>query len=178
MGTTICGLESLLSYDVLVELVHTARECPSGDFVEVGVYKGGTAAALAGVAREQGRRIFLFDTFKGMPHASAGDHHKVGDFADTSLQAVRKAIPHAICKAGVFPQTLSPEVGPIALAHVDCDQYESVKACCTDLAPRMVPGGVMVFDDYDVLPGAKRAVDEVFGDRVTMSREGKARVWF
>lgn len=178
MGTTVGGLESLLRYDVLVELVHTARQCPPGDFVEVGVYKGGTAAALAGVAREQGRRLFLFDTFKGIPHASAIDRHKVGDFADTSLKTIRKAIPDAICKAGVFPATLTPEVGPIAFAHVDCDQYESVKACCKHLAPLMVLGGVMVFDDYDVLPGAKQAVDEAFGDRVTISKEGKARVVF
>lgn len=164
---------------MLVELVHTARDCPPGDFVEVGVYKGGTAAALAGVAREQGRRIFLFDTFKGIPHANAAiDHHRVGDFADTSLQAVQSAIPDAVFKAGTFPKTLDGDVKQIALAHVDCDQYASVKACCKHLAPLMVPGGVMVFDDYDVLPGAKCAVDEAFGDRVKISKAGKARVTF
>jgi hypothetical protein len=42
----------------------------------------------------------------------------------------------------------------------------------------MVLGGVMVFDDYDVLPGARRAVDELFGKSVELSAEGKARVRF
>jgi hypothetical protein len=36
----------------------------------------------------------------------------------------------------------------------------------------------MVFDDYDVLPGARRAVDEAFGERVRISAGGKARVVF
>lgn len=170
--------QSLLRYDVLVELAHTARDCPPGDFVEVGVYKGGTAFSLAGVAREQGRKLYLYDTFTGIPHAGPMDFHKVGDFSDTSLEAVKAAIPDAVFCVGVFPQTLGKNPKRIALAHIDCDQYESVKACCLELGPRMVSGGVMVFDDYDVLEGARVAVDEVFGDRVRISREGKARVVF
>lgn len=172
-------LVSLIHADKLIELRETARACPPGDLVEVGVYQGGSAVYLAEVAREQGRRLFLFDTFAGMPHASAAiDHHKVGDFADTSLEAVRAAIPEAIYAVGVFPATLTPDVGPIALAHIDCDQFASVRACCVELAPRMAPGGVMVFDDYDCLPGARCAVDEAFGDRVEISKQGKARVCF
>jgi predicted O-methyltransferase YrrM len=170
---------SIISPDLVNELVETARAAPPGDLVEVGVYQGGSAAALGGVAREQGRRLFLFDTFSGIPHADPErDHHKVGDFADTSLDSVRAAIPDAICMPGVFPDTLTPDVGPIALAHVDCDQYASVRACCIALGPLMVPGGVMVFDDYDALQGARVAVDEVFGGRVQMSAKGKARVVF
>jgi O-methyltransferase len=171
--------ESLLGTRALHDLIETARAAPAGDFVEVGVYKGGSAAALAEIAREQGRRLFLFDTFAGMPHADpAVDRHVVGDFGDTSLEAVQKAIPGAICVPGVFPSTLYDDVGPIALAHVDCDQQASVAAWCRELAPRMVTGGVMVFDDYDVLPGARAAVDEAFGDRVRISAGGKARVIF
>jgi O-methyltransferase len=170
---------SVIGPRALDDLRAAANEAPPGDFVEVGVYKGGSAAVLAEVARARGRRLFLFDTFSGMPHSELGvDHHVVGDFGDTSLEAVQKAIPGAICVPGVFPSTLYDDVGPIALAHIDCDQYASVAACCRELAPRMVTGGVMVFDDYDVLPGARRAVDEAFGERVRISAGGKARVVF
>jgi hypothetical protein len=172
-------MRTLLGPDVLNELIETARAAPPGDLVEVGVYQGGSAVRLAEVAREQKRRLFLFDTFSGIPHALSGiDTHRVGDFSDTSMEAVQALIPDAVLMAGVFPDTLLPEVGPIAVAHIDCDQYESVRACCLHLAPRMVSRGVMIFDDYDVLPGARMAVDDAFGDRVKISREGKARVVF
>jgi O-methyltransferase len=169
----------VISADTVTELVETARAAPAGDLVEVGVYKGGSASRLMEVAREQGRRLFLFDTFTGIPIADPQvDQHKVGDFGDTSLEAVRAAIPGAIFKPGIFPGTLTDEVGPIGLAHIDCDQYASVQACCSALAPRMAPGGVMVFDDYDALLGAARAVQEAFAGRVVISPRGKARVFF
>lgn len=173
------SLHSEIAADTINELVEAARRAPPGDLVEVGVYKGGSASGLMDVAREQGRRLFLFDTFTGIPIADAEvDRHKVGDFGDTSLDAVRAALPDAIFKPGIFPGTLTDDVGPIALAHVDCDQHASVSACCTTLAARMVEGGVMVFDDYDVLPGAKQAVEEAFAGRVVISPRGKARVYF
>ncbi|MGH7605410.1 MAG: TylF/MycF/NovP-related O-methyltransferase [Gemmatimonadaceae bacterium] len=172
-------MHSEIAEDTLHELAEAARAAPPGDLVEVGVYKGGSATRLAEVAREQNRMLFLFDTFTGIPTADPEvDHHKIGDFGDTTLEAVRSAIPEAIFKPGIFPETLTDDVGPIALAHIDCDQYASVKACCAAIAPRMVSGGVMVFDDYDVLPGAKKAVEEAFAGRVVMSARGKARVFF
>jgi O-methyltransferase len=158
-----------------------ARAAPLGDLVEVGVYQGGSACALAEVAKEQNRRLYLFDTFSGIPHADpAKDYHKVGDFGDVDLEALRAALPDAVIVVGVFPSTLKyvPELGPIALAHIDCDQYASVSACCAWLDSKMAPGGVMVFDDYDVLPGAAQAVEAYFPGRVRMSKEGKARVYF
>ena len=127
--------KSLIRPDAINELVTTARACPPGDLVEVGVYRGGSAAYLAMVAREQGRRLFLFDTFAGTPNAIAGvDAHDVGDFSDTSVEAVRAAVPEAVCIPGVFPGTLTDDVGPIALAHVDCDQFDGVRACSPNSA--------------------------------------------
>lgn len=174
--------ESLIRADALNELAHTARSCPPGDLVEVGVYKGGSAFILAGVAREQKRPLFLFDTFKGIPvRDDRFDSHKIGDFSDTTADAVRAAIPEAIVVEGIFPWTLPSvrqRIGKIAFAHIDVDQYDSTHACCTQLAPLMAKGGVMVFDDYDVLDGAKLAVNECFGSRVEISKQGKARVRF
>jgi hypothetical protein len=72
---------SVIGPRALDDLRAAASEAPPGDFVEVGVYKGGSAAVLAEVARARGRRLFLFDTFSGMPHSEQGvDHHVVGDF--------------------------------------------------------------------------------------------------
>ena len=176
-------MHSLIRPDVLHELAETSRNAPAGDLVEVGVYKGGSAWILDMVGREQGRKVFLFDTFKGIPYAhSKHDVHKKDDFGDVVLEEVRAALPDSQLIVGVFPGTMKDAealgLGKIAVAHIDCDQYKSVKACCEHLAKRMVPGGVMIFDDYDVLPGAKLAVDESFGGRVEFSPQGKARVYF
>jgi O-methyltransferase len=176
-------MHSLIRPDALNELAEAARAAPDGDLVEVGVYKGGSAWVLDMVGREQGRKVWLFDTFKGTPHANSKfDLHKKHDFCDVDIEEVRAVVPDSQLVVGVFPNTLKDAdalgMGKVALAHIDCDQYRSVKACCEHLAKRMVPGGVMVFDDYDVLPGAKQAVDEVFGSRVAISAQGKARVYF
>ena len=175
--------KSLITHSVLNELAETARQVPPGDFVEVGVYQGGSAWVLGGVAREQGRKLWLFDTFSGMPYADLSiDHHRKGEFGDTSEEKVREAIPDAILVPGVFPKTLKDAIGlgleSIALAHIDCDQYKSVRACCSQLGPLMMPGGVMIIDDYDALEGARKAVAEVFNGRVEISPQGKARVRF
>lgn len=173
---------SLIRHEALCDLMETARAAPDGDFVEVGVYKGGSARALWEVAKERQRRLFLFDTFTGIPCCDDRfDTHRIGDFSDTSIDAVRAAVPGAIIVQGIFPWTLptvKQRLGPIAIAHIDVDQYDSTHACCSKLGPLMAAGGVMVFDDYDVLNSARLAVEECFAGRVEMSRAGKARVRF
>lgn len=149
-------------------LYRTALQCSSlpGAAAEVGVYRGGTAYVLS---RTLGQRdLYLFDTFSGMPPVKKGlDLHQQGDFGDTSLAAVRAFLgsESAVLIPGEFPHSASGLEGQrFAMVHVDCDIYSSVRACCEWFYPRLVTGGLMVFDDYGVksCPGARRAVDEFF----------------
>lgn len=154
--------DSLIDPTLVESMVGLAAGCPLGAFVEIGVYKGGSAYHLAEAARRQGRKLYLYDTFTGIPMQGYDDHHVVGDFRDTSLETVQEAIPDAIILPGVFPGTLI-DMGPVAFVHADCDQYESVRAVCRDMPGMMVDGGIILFDDYGILDGATRAVDEAFG---------------
>jgi len=165
---------SLLSTDSLIDLCELAMVAPAGAIVEIGVYKGGSAWHLAQVARRQGRKLFLYDTFTGIPYQDPVDLHRPGDFGDTNSGLVRAAIPDAEVIEGLFPDSLVP-MGPVAFVHADCDQYAAVKAICETLPPLMVEGGLIVFDDYAALEGARKAVDEVFG-KPAMTRTGKALV--
>lgn len=166
-----------LEMGTLRELVETAGRSPAGCFVEVGVWRGGSAALLSDVAQAQGRKLYLYDTFEGMPYADPGDHHKVGDFSDTSYEEVCKKIPYATIVKGIFPGSAIP-MEPIAFAHIDCDQYRSVRESSLYLIPLMVQGGIMWFDDYPTVASAKRAVDEVFGRRVLLhAGKGTVRVY-
>jgi O-methyltransferase len=149
-----------------------AGSCPPGHFVEVGVYKGGSAWWLLKKAREQDRELHLYDTFSGMPFSDPeiDKEHGVGDFGDTKLADVQELLPDAIFHVGVFPDTFDV-IGPIAFAHVDCDQYQSVHDCIDVLWPHMVSGGIMIFDDYEHTTGAKLAVDRSFSEHLRIKME-------
>jgi asparagine synthase (glutamine-hydrolysing) len=67
---------------------------------------------------------------------------------------------------GLFQDTLRLD-GPVALAHIDGDWYDSVSCCLSRIEPWLVPGGMLIIDDYQAWSGCRRAVDEYFasGDR-------------
>src|SRR5690349_978191 len=167
---------SLVSPENIEWLCKLAKSSPeSGCFVEVGVYKGGAAWHLAKVAQEQGRSIFLYDTFTGIPFKDEIDGHNVGDFSDTDVQAVRAAVPYATVVQGLFPEEIRL-MPPVAFAHIDVDQYRSTRDAVLALKPLMLPGGIMVFDDYGCLNSATVAIDEIFGDALVAHNAPKAYV--
>jgi O-methyltransferase len=141
-----------------------------GDVWECGVYRGGTARLLAEILGDRDpthrKQLHLFDTFAGMPETDAArDVHRAGDFEDTSVGAVQRAVGHAefvVLHPGVIPATFRGlEDARIAFAHVDVDLYDAVLACCDFIYPRLAASGVLVFDDYGfpACPGARAAVD-------------------
>ncbi len=150
-----------------------------GAAAEIGVYKGGTARLLTEVFGKD-KKLYLYDTFEGMPECSDKDNYCTkGMFSDTSLDAVRAFVGSAgdveIYK-GLFPQSIPPNAEELyAFVHVDVDIYQSVKDCVDYFWPRMVPGAVMVFDDYGfpTCLGARRAVDE-YGFRTVYLGTGQA----
>ena len=160
--------------DTLRRLAEGVGRVPSpACFVEVGVYQGGSASVLYDVACNQGRYLYLFDTFNGIPVAGPLDRHSVGDFADTNMMTIRDALPAAVLYVGLFPDTMPADPMQIAFAHIDCDQYASVKACITQLWPLMAPGGVMLFDDVE-LEGARAAIEEAFSpDQLQVTSENR-----
>lgn len=85
---------TFLTMDRLFMLWQYARAARTleGDAAEVGVYRGGSAKLIAEAFAGSGKALHLFDTFVGMPAVTPaldGDY-RTGDFADTSLEAVRR----------------------------------------------------------------------------------------
>lgn len=142
-----------------------------GDVAEVGVYRGGTGLLLARAVGPD-CTVHLFDTFSGMPMPDADrDLHGMGDFADTSVDEVRRLLEsqdNVRVHPGLFPETGAPVADrSFCLVHVDVDIYQSVLDCCDFFYERLLPAGVFVFDDYGwtSTPGARAAVDEFFATR-------------
>jgi len=69
---------------------------------------------------------------------------------------------------GWFQDTIpikSGEVDKIAILRLDSDWYESTKICLEHLFDKVVPDGFVIFDDYGLYAGCKKAVDEFLGSR-------------
>jgi GR25 family glycosyltransferase involved in LPS biosynthesis len=142
------------------ELVGSTRHL-QGAMAEVGVYKGGSAYVIADA--DENRPLYLYDTFSGIPESDSFGGHKAGEFGDTSVEAVSRLLSkyrNIHIKQGVFPAT-GVDV-PYSFVHLDADTYQSTSAALDFFLPRMVPGGVIVFDDWEWIncPGVKRAIEE------------------
>ena len=145
----------------LLKLLQRARPL-DGAVVELGVYQGGALKAMAEAVPE--KTCYGFDTFTGQPAASwrEGDVHRPGEFADTSLEAVRAAMPaNVVLVPGWFPQSAVGTGPRVCFAHVDMDLEQSTVDAIDWLFPRMVKGGVVVFDDWGWknCPGVAKAIE-------------------
>ena len=145
-----------------------------GDLVECGVYKGGSAAVLGwSMMRLEGdpRKLWLFDSFAGMPPAGERDgsySHTlegtyVGSEARTRELLAGVGVPpdRVEVVTGLFQETFPTVSTPrTALLHVDCDFYEPVKLTLEKFFPSLSPGGFVVLNDYGIYKGARAATDE------------------
>jgi SAM-dependent methyltransferase len=164
---------NLLFLQELGERVLTAGV--PGDFVECGVYKGGSAGVLGFALKElpaASRRLWLFDSFEGLPEATGRDapldRELAGRYAGTErqvrrlLQRLRVPRDRYAIVGGRFEDTLpASSVGRVALLHVDCDLYEPVRLSLETFYPRVSPGGYVVVNDYGTFPGCRAATDEL-----------------
>jgi hypothetical protein len=163
----------------------------TGAIVECGVWRGGSALAACLTMLESGRRdreVWLYDTFEGMTAPTGPDVDFVGRSAQRLLSDADRndeasiwccsqidEVTQLLQSSGYPESLLRFVVGPvestipdqipdeIALLRLDTDWYESTRHELTHLLPRLVPGGVLIVDDYGHWAGCRQAVDEYFG---------------
>jgi hypothetical protein len=142
------------------------------NFVEIGVYRGGTSYFIASIAQKIKLAVshHCFDTFEG--HASQDidstidTSHLPSMFNDTSYEAVQKylnSFENIMIFKGRFQDTCQNiESKEIHFAHLDVDIYDPTIFGLNFIHKRLVPGGVVIVDDYGftTCPGVKKAVDE------------------
>jgi O-methyltransferase len=127
----------------------------TASIIEVGVWRGGTAALLA-KANNNSSPVYLCDTFEGVAKAGEKDNqYKGGEHADTSIETVEKLMNqldisgYHILK-GIFPDVNADKITDqkFKICHIDVDVYDSAKDIFNWVWQRMIVGGVVVFDDY------------------------------
>ena len=150
-----------------------------GDVIECGVYRGGNLIELAKKLKsiESNKVVYGLDTFEGLPFNSEEDEVAgkqmlpTGLFEDTSVESIqhlldKKGLDNVKLIKGLFSESfLSLKDKKFCFAYIDADLYLSIKQCIDFLKPRMVKGGVIMFDDYNspTCGGANKAVEEGLG---------------
>ena len=170
-------------YAVYTAVNHIVRRNIPGDFVECGVWQGGTCMLMALTLMELGaapRRIWMYDTYTGMTPPTGEDR-----IASTG-QAVSERWSEGWWAAGTdlvrshleltgYPMELFTMVegdvcltlddsrpGKTALLRLDTDWYASTRKELEVLYPDLQCGGVLIIDDYGHFSGSRQAVDEYF----------------
>jgi O-methyltransferase len=156
----------------LWRLVEQSAKLETGALIEIGVWRGGTAALIATQARRLGLcdKVYACDTFSGVVKAGDEDPDYVGgEHADTSRRLVEELFYTTLklnnieILTGVFPEETGGIVENLKFrfCHIDVDVYQSAKDVAEWIWPRLVPGGMIVYDDYgwDTTPGIARYVD-------------------
>lgn len=148
-----------------------------GDFVECGVFNGGSAAAAACAIRSSGRKLWLYDSFEGMPETTAADGPAAADFIGKCVGD--EANVHAAMRLARFPEeryvirkgwfqdtfTTGPMPGSIAFLHIDADWYDSVQLALVTFYDRVSTGGVIILDDFGHWEGCREAFYDFAAER-------------
>lgn len=177
---TMVGRERLDSLHDCMD--HIRSNEVRGDFVECGVWRGGCVifmAAYLSVYGMSNRKVFAVDSFMGLPKPSADLDKSIDLSKDlypelaVSMETVKDNFrvyglnPDEInFLAGWFKDSLPVlDSNSIALLRLDGDLYESTRDCLVNLYDRVVEGGIVIIDDWGVLPPCKQAVIDFFEER-------------
>jgi O-methyltransferase len=179
--------------DALIDLARLVRAVlrfnVPGAIVECGSWCGGAGFLMAELLRQAGardRKVWLFDSFEGLPppqevdgpsaleYAADTDSPDYRDNLRASFEEVRRTAaelglaPYTECVKGWFEETLPAwreRIGPIALLRVDGNWYASVRCCLEALGDQVVDEGFIIFHTYYTYDGCAKAAHEFLAGR-------------
>lgn len=121
------------------------------DYLEFGVYQGETMRRWSGLSAHPRSRFFGFDSFVGLPEDWAGVRAagafdvggRIPDIPDPRVTFVKGWFQETL---PTFLKTFEPKSRLVI--HHDSDLYSSVMYCLTMMNDIMVPGSVLIFDEF------------------------------
>ena len=161
------NMHSINSVDTPIKIhdVALSHRKIDGLFLEFGVFNGLTINYIS--TKIDREIIFGFDSFEGLPEFWRDEFDKGVFNVDNNLPKVN---PNVKLIKGWFDQTLKNFKidKPIAYLHIDCDLYSSTKTIFDYLGPHIVPGTIIVFDEYFNYPGWKHGEFLAFKEFIQM----------
>jgi O-methyltransferase len=171
---SMIGMKRLNNLQFCVESV-LGQSIP-GDLIETGVWRGGACIfmrAILAAHGDQGRSVWVADSFSGLPppsegyEADAGDLHHTFENLAVSLEEVQfnfrryNLLDERVrFLKGWFRDTLSTApIDRLAVLRLDGDMYESTIQALDALYDKVSPGGFIIIDDYYLKPCAQAVHD-------------------
>lgn len=179
IGFTMVGRKRLDNIQTCIESVLT-NEVP-GDFVECGVWRGGSSIFARAIYKAYGvrdRRVWLADSFSGMPRITAAPDLvdpdlSAREYLTVSLEEVRENFKkfdllddQVQFLEGWFSDILpSAPIEGISVLRLDADHYSSTMDALINLYDKVSLGGYIIIDDYNGFQGCRNAVCEFLAKR-------------
>lgn len=194
---TMLGRDTYIANLYLADRYLAEPGLASGTIVECGTWRGGMAAGLALVGGPA-RDYYFFDSFEGLPPATVED----GEFAIRAQASRDGTIRFDNCTAtleefmSVFAEVALPrerlhvykgffeatfptfEAPQVAILRLDADWYRSTMLCLEKFWHRLLPGALVLIDDYYAWEGCRKAVHAFLArqgstEAIQQSRFGK-----
>jgi hypothetical protein len=173
-------------YESNLDLVETAlHDCIDnnieGDFIETGVWRGGTSIWAYNLLKQKKskRKVYVYDSFEGCPSpdpetypADSGDNHYTIDHLAVSLETVQENFKlfgnldnNAVFVKGWFKDTMPINtIDRLCVMRLDGDLYESTIQVLDALYDKLSVGGYCIIDDWGPW-GATQAVHDFRNSR-------------
>jgi hypothetical protein len=156
------GTSWLLHVALAQQILSSPTEA-KGDVIECGCYKGSSTASLSLACKQAGRRLWVCDSFEGLPedestrvhdypHLQVYGHYEKGMYAGR-LEEVKGNVARfgdlSVCQfvPGFFSESLKSLTGPFVLAFLDVDLVSSMRDCIRHIWPLVADGGLVFTDD-------------------------------
>ena len=148
-----------------------------GDFIETGVWRGGSCIFMRGLLEAYGeaeRRVFVADSFQGLPPSNAEQYPADAGFEFSGIKQLAVSLEQVkanfkayglldervVFLEGWFKDTLpTAPIERLALLRLDGDLYESTIQALDALYHKISPGGFVIVDDYFLDPCARAITD-------------------
>ncbi|EHL04223.1 hypothetical protein HMPREF0322_05143 [Desulfitobacterium hafniense DP7] len=152
----------------IFQALYVTRDLP-GDYMEIGAFQGSSARAALNYMNRAGirRKSYFLDTYEGFAYEEARDSMDAlwqDGHTDTSVSGVREYLSdynnYELVKANIIRDTLPEGIKQIAVCNVDVDMYEAVAAALERVKGLIVPGGIIIAEDFGHTPaliGAQKA---------------------
>lgn len=175
-GYTMTGMKRLNNVEFCINEI--LKNNVPGDFIETGVWKGGTCIfmrALLKINQITDRKVWVADSFQGLPKPDTekypedeGDDLWSIEQLRVSLEQVKDNFKkfnmlddQVVFLKGWFKDTLpTAPINKLALIRLDGDMYESTMDGLKNLYHKLSPGGFIIIDDYGAIEACKKAVHD------------------